>query len=142
MFYNLSFPNTVISLSLPPNANYNANCNIILFIILLCHSFMYYLITFVNLNVQWWAFFNKVFRISYIIIYIGIREEWGKWAATLDFVEKFGELGSEKNYFYMIHRTECEKLDMQLNTSDNSKYADISFSLNVHLSVWLVSASY
>jgi hypothetical protein len=42
-----------------------------------------------------------------------MREEWGKWATTLDFVEKFGELGSEENYFYMIHRTECEKLDMQ-----------------------------
>ena len=74
--------------------------------------------------------------------YIGIREEWGKWATTLDFVEKFRELGSEENYFYMIHRTECEKLDIQLNTSDNSKYADISLSLNVHLSVCLVSVSY
>ena len=74
--------------------------------------------------------------------YIGIKEEWGKWAPTLDFVEKFRELGSEENYFYMIHRTECEKLDMQSNTSDNSKYADISLSLNVHLSVCLVSASY
>jgi ribonuclease BN (tRNA processing enzyme) len=28
MFYILSFPNTVISLSLPPNANYNTNYNI------------------------------------------------------------------------------------------------------------------
>ena len=27
---------------------------------------------------------------------IGIREEWGKWATTLDFVEKFGELDSEE----------------------------------------------
>ena len=57
-------------------------------------------------------------------------------------MEKFRELGSEENYFYMIHRTECEKLDMQSNTSDNSKYADISLFLNVHLSVCLVSASY
>ena len=78
----------------------------------------------------------------YIIIQIGIREEWGNWATTLDFVEKFGELGSEEHYFYMNHRTECEKLDMQSNTSDNSKYADISFSLNVHLSVCLVGVSY